>query len=658
MENNESGGLKPRPRLLIVFPSLMLILLLAALDQTIVSTALPTITGDLGGLAYLSWVVTGYLLATTVVTPLYGKLGDLYGRKPLLQVGIIIFLIGSILSGMAQNMLQLVVFRAIQGLGGGGLIVTSMAVVAEIVPPRERGRYQGIFGAVFGFANLAGPLLGGFVVDHLSWRWIFYINVPLGLVALLIIALVFRNTPERQSEPIDYQGAALLTAGLSATVLFASVGGAVLPWTSWPVMALGAAALVISACFVAAERRSPSPILPLSLFEEPVFRVAAGIGFIVGLSMFGSITYLPMYLQVVQGASPSVSGLLMAPLMGGLIITSTVSGQIISRIGRYRPFPIMGTALMTLGLYLLSGLDADAPVWVAPLYMLVLGLGMGLIMQVLILAVQNAADFRHLGVATSGTTLFRQIGGSIGVSLFGTIFAAQLLRNLAELVTSNVELPNSADPATIASLPPALRDAYAHAVASALEPVFLMATGLAALAFLLSWRLQELPLSKGIATPGIAETFPLPREANSLAELERIVERLSRRENSWQVYERLAKQTGLRATPPAVWLLARIAELEALPAGQLAERLKIDRDALTEPLALLRGRRLVRLRSGNIELTRYGQRALERITQQRHQNLEELLSGWEPEAHEEVRDLIDRLARNVVRQMPNSPFEA
>jgi EmrB/QacA subfamily drug resistance transporter len=655
MKNDKTTLPKDSPRLAFVFSSLMLVVLLAALDQTIVSTALPTITGELGGLAYLSWVVTGYLLATTVVTPLYGKLGDLYGRKLMLQAGIALFLLGSVLSGLAQNMLQLILFRAVQGLGGGGLIVTAMAVVAEVVPPRERGRYQGIFGAVFGVATLVGPLLGGFVVDHLSWRWIFYINAPLGLLALVIIGVVFRAPPKRQPQPIDYAGAILLSGALSSAVLFASVGGAVLPWTSLPVIGLGIGALALTLGFIAAERRARSPILPLQLFAEPVFTVAAALGFIVGIAMFGSITYLPVYLQVVQGASPSISGLLLAPLMGGLVVTSTLSGQLISRLGRYRPFPIVGTALMTLGLYLLSRLDAEAAAWVAPLYMLILGFGMGMVMQVLILAVQNAVEFQHLGVATSGNAMFRQVGGSVGVSLFGAIFAGQLLEGLARLVSPDIELPTAPDPATIAGLPPAVRDAYAHAVTDALQPVFLMATGLAAIGFLLSWRLQELPLSKAVASSGLAGTFLLPRDADSLTELERIVDTLSRRENSWQVYQRLAAQAGVRVSPQALWLLARLEERQPIPAQTLEEELNLSRDAVAEPLAMLRGRRLIGLRSGNIALTRSGRQALERVWEARRRNLEELLSGWHPEQHAAVEELIRRLARNLVREMPRLP---
>lgn len=655
MKRSTANALDSTPRLGVMFSSLMLVVLLAALDQTIVSTALPTITGDLGGVAYIAWVVTGYLLATTVVTPFYGKLGDMYGRKLMLQVGIALFLTGSVLSGLAQNMGQLIAFRAVQGLGGGGLIVTAMAVVAELVPPRERGRYQGIFGAVFAFATLAGPLLGGFVVDHLSWRWIFFINVPLGVAAIVIVGLVFRTAPKRQRQTIDYTGALLLTGALSATVLFASTGGAVLPWNSLPVIGLGLAAFALTLAFIAAESRARSPILPLHLFAEPVFAVAATMSLIMGMAMFGSITYIPLYLQIVQGASPSVSGLLLAPLMGGVVITSTLSGHLISRLGRYRPFPIAGTALMTLGLYLLSRLPAAAPVWTAPAYLLVLGLGMGMVMQVLVLAVQNAVDFHHLGVATSGNAMFRQIGGAIGVSLFSAIFSAQLAGALAHLTAPDFQLPATADPATIATLPIKVRDAYAQAVADALQPVFLAASWLAAVAFLLSWRLHELPLSKAVAASALGATVPMPRDASSLSELEHIVDTLSRRENSWYVYRQLGADAGIRLPPPALWLLARLAERAPIAADAVAKELGQERAAIVEPLALLRGRRLVRQRQGTITLTRHGRQALYRLRQARKKRLVELLRGWHPEQHDAVTALIEQLAHSLVRKMPKLP---
>jgi EmrB/QacA subfamily drug resistance transporter len=483
---------RPAPRVRVIFGALMLVILLASLDQTIVATALPTIVGDLGGLQHLSWVVTAYLLASTVTGPLYGKFGDLYGRKPTLQVAIVIFLIGSALCGIAQNMPELIAFRALQGLGAGGLLVTTIAVVGDIIPPRQRGQYQGIFGAVFGVSTVIGPLLGGFFVDNLSWRWIFYVNLPLGALALIVIGVVFHARADRVEHEIDYLGAALLAAGLSSVVLFTSLGGTTFGWGSPQSTFLMVLSVVLLTAFVFAEGRASEPILPPSLFRNRTFVVSAATGFIIGLAMFGSITYLPLFLQIVKGMSPTRSGLMLTPMMAGLLVTSIASGRSISRWGRWRPFPIAGTAITVIGMVLLSQLSIHTTTATAALYMLVLGLGLGMVMQVLVLAVQNSVNPSYMGTATSGTILFRQIGGSVGIALFGAIFANRLH---AELSSGGIHTASkTASPAAVRELPPEARHAYVSAIAASLHPVFLVAAGIAVIAFILTWLYRETPL--------------------------------------------------------------------------------------------------------------------------------------------------------------------
>jgi EmrB/QacA subfamily drug resistance transporter len=491
----ESSYLSPfqNRRVRAIFGALLLVMLLASLDQTIVSTALPTIVGDFGQLAHLSWIVTAYLLATTIVTPLYGKLGDLFGRKLVLQSAILLFLAGSALCGLSQSMIELIVFRALQGLGGGGLMVTTMAVVGDIFSPRERGRYQGIFGGVFGLATVLGPLIGGFFVEQLSWRWIFYINIPHGLVALAIIGYAF-SAPSTQRHPhLDIPGAVLLAILLAALILLTSVGNP-LDWHSALTIGLIGVTLTSLSAFIWAERRAVEPLLPLYLFGNRVFALACAVGFSIGLALFGSLTFMPMYLQVVKGISPTEAGMTLTPMMAGVLLTSIGSGRIISRVGRYRPFPIVSTAIMTLGLSLLATLGMHTAIWMTVVYLILLGLGLGLVMQVLVLAAQNAVDYRDLGVATSGTTLFRSIGGSIGVSLFGAIFTGRLAANLHAAFPAAAILPSATAPAMIQALPDRTRSLYQQAFTAALHPVFLYAAVIGVFGFVLTWFLKEVPL--------------------------------------------------------------------------------------------------------------------------------------------------------------------
>ncbi len=475
----------------------MLGMFLAALDQTIVSTALPTIVGDLGGLNHLSWVVTSYLLAATASTPLYGKLGDMYGRKPMFMAAILIFLAGSMLSGLSQSMGQLIAFRALQGLGAGGLMVGAQAIIAEIVPPRERGRYMGLIGSVFAIASVAGPLIGGFLVEAISWRWVFYVNMPVGLVAVLVVAFKLHLHVPSNRHAIDYLGAVLLTAGVSALILVTTWGGNEYAWSSAVVVGLAVTGVALLVAFVWQETRAAEPIIPLGLFRSVVFRVASSIGFVIGLAMFGAIIFIPLFLQLVYGVSPTSSGLRMLPLMAGLLTASILSGRAISRIGHYKPFPIAGTATTTVGLFLLSRLEVDTPPWLASVYMLVVGVGIGLVMQVLVLAVQNDAPSKDIGVATSTATFFRSMGGSLGVALFGAIFASRLASELTALpadAAAKLSGGVNISPADVHALSPEIRHDFLLAFVDALQPVFLVGAALTAVAFGLSWLLREIPL--------------------------------------------------------------------------------------------------------------------------------------------------------------------
>jgi EmrB/QacA subfamily drug resistance transporter len=500
----------------MIFAALMLVLLLASLDQTIVSTALPTIVGDLGGLAHLSWVVTAYLLASTIAGPLYGKFGDLYGRKMVLQAAIVIFLIGSALCGISQSMFQLIAFRTLQGLGAGGLMVVTLAVIGDVIAPSERGKYQGYFGGVFGVSTVIGPLLGGFFVDNLSWRWIFYVNVPVGAAALTMIALAFHPHAARRKHGMDYLGAALLAGTLASVVLFTSLGGTTWAWDSPEIIALVVASVVLLPLFLLVEQRAAEPIMPLSLFRNHTFSVTSAVGFIVGFALFGAITYLPLYLQVTKGSSPTQSGLQLVPLMAGVLVTSIASGQLISRLGRYRVFPIIGTGVMTVAMALLSLLHANTSVGFAALYAAILGLGLGMVMQVLVLAVQNSVDPAVMGVATSGSTLFRQVGGSIGVALFGTIFANRVRVELAHRLPPGTHVPKTINPAGIRHLPPRAHDAFAQAFSAALHPVFLTAAAVSLIAFALTWLLREQPLR---TRAHASDTIPVPGEHDAPVEL-------------------------------------------------------------------------------------------------------------------------------------------
>ena len=646
-------------RVLVIIGALMLGMFLAALDQTVVSTALPTIVGDLKGGSHLTWVITAYLLSSTVATPLWGKLGDLYGRKKFFQAAIVIFLVGSVLSGLSHSLVELIGFRFLQGLGGGGLMVGAQTIVGDVVSPRDRGRYMGLFMAMFGVTTVVGPLIGGLFVEYASWRWIFYINVPIGVLALFVTGAALPSALTRVHHVIDYLGTALLAGAATALVLFTSLGGTDYAWGSPIIVGLGVGGVALTVLFVFAERRATEPVVPLHLFTNKVFSSTSAIGFVVGFAMFGALSFLPLFFQIVKGVSPTESGLRLFPMMGGLLVASIGSGQIVSRWGRYKVFPVVGTILVTIGLYLMSHIGLATSELIIALYMVVFGLGLGLVMQVLVVAVQNAVTYEELGTATSGVTFFRMIGGSFGTAVFGAIFANVLAGNLVRYLHGLAVPHNVAsqidNPKLLAHASPVLRAGVTEAIAHSIDKVFLIAVPIAFVAFLLSWLLPEVELRKSIRTVQPGEGFDVPDARSSLDQIQLSLARISQHENRGDLYRSLAARAGLAIPPKSCWLLYRLSDHPDCSVRQVADRLKVDASNIEPALEGLIAAGLVARSepvagsgTASLHLTSSGQEAIADLTSARRAGLTELLEGWDVDSHPEIAEMVGELAKALL----------
>ncbi|WP_114853919.1 MDR family MFS transporter [Brachybacterium sp. YJGR34] len=646
-----------RRRINLIFGTVMLAMLISSLDQTIVSTALPTIVADVGGADHLSWVVSAYLLTQTVTVILAGKFGDLFGRKLILQLSAGVFVGASAACGLSEDMLWLIVWRAVQGIGAGGITVTATALIADVVPLRDRGRYQGALGAVFGVSTVIGPLLGGLFTDHLSWRWAFYINLPLGILVIAVAAATIPRISRTERPPIDYLGIVFIALGASALTLAVSWGGTQYPWASPTIIGLFVGAAVALTIFLVVESRAPAPILPLRLFRFQVFSICVVLSFVVGFAMLGSMTFLPTYMQYVKGISATGSGLHTLPMVAGMLTTSILAGTIVGRTGRYRIFPVLGSLTMAFGLFLLSRMDAGTSTLMMSASLLVLGLGIGLSMQVLTLIVQNTSDYSDLGVATSGVTFFRTLGGSFGTSLMGTVYASSLRDELPQAVTQagldprQID-PNSVSPSVLDQLTDAQRAPIVDAYADALQTVFLAVVPVALLAFVLSLFLKEVPLrdSHRAAATDVGDGFAMAGHEDDQRALQRAVAHHLRVQPPETFAEiRRASRTAMDGA--SAWCVRQVSIRQRIGAdtglAAIAARVRIPSAVLAPAFAQAVGAGYLRGDASGYQLTSAGQAELDLVETAFREWIGSELSDW-GEGDEELDQALDQLARRLV----------